>query len=84
MPVQQPNYLELLPLSGPLRLSTNKTTSTPVFFSLQTKLRMSLQGCIVYLLLMYGAHTLEARCSDLAYLLLKIRLLCYLGASELM
>jgi hypothetical protein len=42
----------------------------PVFFlSLQSKLRMSLQGCIVYLLLTYSAHTHKACCSDLAYLL---------------
>jgi hypothetical protein len=42
-------------------------TNTPArcfFLSLQTKLRMSLQGCIVYLLLMYGANTHEACSSD--------------------
>jgi hypothetical protein len=30
---------------------------------------MSLQGCIVYLLLMYGAHTHKACCSGIAYLI---------------
>jgi hypothetical protein len=34
MLVQQPNYLELLPLSGIAALTTNKPTSTPDFFSL--------------------------------------------------
>jgi hypothetical protein len=41
-----------------------------LFLSLRTKLRMSLQGCIVYLLLTYSAHTHEACSSDLVYLVI--------------
>jgi hypothetical protein len=45
MPVQQPNYLELLPHSGPAAFFYYQTHQHAGFFSsLQTKLRMSLQG----------------------------------------
>ncbi len=64
-----PTTLNCCPIQAPLRFPNNKPTSTQDFFlSLQTKLRMSLQGCIVYLLLTYSVHTHKAHCSDLAYL----------------
>jgi hypothetical protein len=64
-----PTTLNCCCFQAPLCLSTYKPTSTPVFFlSLQTKLRMSLQGCIVYLLLTYGANTHKAHSSDPVYL----------------
>jgi hypothetical protein len=64
-----PTTLNCCPFQAPLRFPPNKPTSMPVFFiSLQTKLRMSLQGCIVYLLLTYSADTHKARSSDLVYL----------------
>jgi hypothetical protein len=66
MLVQQPNYLEMLPLSGPAASFFYQTHQHAGFFSLQTK--MSLQGCIVHLLLTYGANTHKARSSDLVYL----------------
>ncbi len=69
MPVQQPKYLELLPHSGPAAFSCKQTHQHAGFFlSLGTKLRMSLQRFIVYLLLTYSAHTHKACCSDLAFL----------------
>ncbi len=47
---------------------TNPQARRFFFLSLQTKLSMSLQGCIVYLLLVYSAKTHKACNSDLIYL----------------
>jgi hypothetical protein len=56
-------------LLSSLFIFTNKHTNMPVFFlSFRTKLRMSLKGCIVYLLLTYNADTHKACSSDLVYL----------------
>ena len=49
-------------------LLTNPPARWLFFLSLQTKLSMSLQGCIAYLLLVYGAKTYEACNSDPVYL----------------
>ncbi len=64
-----PTILNCCLIQAPLHFLTNKLTSTPVFLSFCTKLRVSLQGCNVYLLLRYSVHTHEACCSDLAYLI---------------
>jgi hypothetical protein len=56
-----PTTLNCCPCQALLRVPTNKP-------ALQTKLTMSLQGCIVYLLLTYGAHAHKAHSSDLVYL----------------
>ncbi len=65
-----PTTLNRCPFEAPLCFSTIKPTSTPIFIlSLQTKLRMSLQGCIIYLLLTYGTNTHKACSSDLVYLI---------------
>jgi hypothetical protein len=64
-----PTTLNCCPCQAPLSFPNNIPTSTPGFFlSLRTTLRMSLQGCIVYLILTYGAHTHKACSSDLVYL----------------
>jgi hypothetical protein len=58
----------LIVLASTALLAANTTSMMVFFLSLQTKLRMSLQGCIVHLLLTYDANTHKARNSDLVYL----------------
>ncbi len=70
MLVQQAYYLEMLPHSGPAAFSYYQLTSMP-FFSLQPQLRVSLQGCIVYLLLTHSTHIHKACCSAPYYLIIQ-------------